>query len=72
VLYAGIFIYIGLASIGGNIYLKNQRIKNGVIGGKDFGVEHQVIQMEFGIIQVGVVQIWGVKGVVTTWDNACV
>jgi hypothetical protein len=28
--------------------------------------------MEFGIIQVGVVQIWGVKGVVTTWDNACV
>ena len=56
-LYAGIFIYIGLASIGGNIYLKSQRIKNGVIGGKDFGAEHQVIQMEFGIIQVGVVQI---------------
>lgn len=71
-LYAGIFIYSGSVSIGGNICLKNQRIKNGVIGGKDFGVGHQVIEMEFGIIQAEVAQIWGAKDVVMIWGNACV
>jgi hypothetical protein len=57
VLYAGIFTYSGLVSIGGNICLKTQKIANGVIGGKDFGVVHHHIQTVCGGIQAVVAQI---------------
>jgi hypothetical protein len=57
-LYAGIFTYNGFLSIGGNIYLKSQRINRGVVGGKDFGAGlHYILMALSGILQVVVVQI---------------
>jgi hypothetical protein len=57
VLYVSIFTGNGLAYIGGGTCSKNQKIINGVIGGKDFGVVHHYILMVCGGIQAGVPQI---------------
>ena len=56
-LYADIFTYNGLVNIGGNTCLKNQKIANGVTGGRDFGVVHHHILMVCGGIQVEIAQI---------------